>query len=123
MANKPDYYKTLGVSKDATADEIKKAFRKLARTNHPDAGGDEGVYARFEGLARRRVAEHGLRKAAALFRGNQSVNNVIGVESLDADVVQVLRQQTLAAGDAPCEGDALHSSSVGAALTSASFGS
>lgn len=41
MANKPDYYKTLGVSKNATADEIKKAFRKLARKNHPDAGGDE----------------------------------------------------------------------------------
>ena len=41
MPAKPDYYKTLGVSKDATAEEIKKAFRKLARTNHPDAGGDE----------------------------------------------------------------------------------
>ena len=43
MANKPDYYKTLGVSKNATADEIKKAYRKLARENHPDAGGDEAV--------------------------------------------------------------------------------
>ena len=41
MANKPDYYKTLGVSKNATADEIKKAYRKLARENHPDAGGNE----------------------------------------------------------------------------------
>ena len=40
----PDYYKTLGVSKDASADDIKKAFRKLARTHHPDAGGDEAKF-------------------------------------------------------------------------------
>ena len=32
-----DYYKTLGISKTATADEIRKAYRKLARVNHPDA--------------------------------------------------------------------------------------
>ena len=32
-----DYYATLGVTKDATADEIKKAYRKLARKHHPDA--------------------------------------------------------------------------------------
>ena len=31
-----DYYKTLGVARDATADDIKKAFRKLARKYHPD---------------------------------------------------------------------------------------
>lgn len=31
-----DYYKTLGVNKTATADEIKKAYRKLARQHHPD---------------------------------------------------------------------------------------
>ena len=32
-----DYYKILGVAKTATADEIRKAYRKLARVNHPDA--------------------------------------------------------------------------------------
>lgn len=44
MANTPDYYKTLGVPRDASADEIKKAFRKLARKYHPDAGGDEAKF-------------------------------------------------------------------------------
>jgi len=36
-----NYYDTLGVKKDASADDIKRAFRKLARKYHPDAGGDE----------------------------------------------------------------------------------
>lgn len=40
--SKRDYYEVLGVAKDASADEIKKAFRKLAVQYHPDKeGGDE----------------------------------------------------------------------------------
>ncbi len=35
-----DYYATLGVARDATEADIKKAFRKLARTWHPDVATD-----------------------------------------------------------------------------------
>jgi molecular chaperone DnaJ len=41
MTPSANYYDTLGVKKDASADEVKKAFRRLARKHHPDAGGDE----------------------------------------------------------------------------------
>jgi len=41
MTTKRDYYEVLGVGKNASADEIKKAFRKAAIEHHPDRGGDE----------------------------------------------------------------------------------
>lgn len=41
MAPSKNYYDVLGIKKDASADEVKKAFRRLARKHHPDAGGDE----------------------------------------------------------------------------------
>jgi molecular chaperone DnaJ len=40
-SSKRDYYDILGVGKDASADEIKKAFRRSAVEHHPDRGGDE----------------------------------------------------------------------------------
>ena len=49
MADKRDYYEVLGVRKDASADEIKKAFRKLTKENHPDLHpGDKKCEERFK---------------------------------------------------------------------------
>jgi DnaJ-class molecular chaperone len=44
-----DYYNILGVNKNATQDEIKKAYRKLASQHHPDKGGDKSKFQEIQG--------------------------------------------------------------------------
>src|SRR5579863_7444007 len=52
MAARPDYYKILGVGKGASDEEIKKAYRKLARQYHPDRNhGDKKAEERFKEIS------------------------------------------------------------------------
>jgi curved DNA-binding protein len=51
MADRRDFYEVLGVSRDAPADEIQRAYRKLARQYHPDMNKDPDAEARFKEVA------------------------------------------------------------------------
>ncbi|MFG1926373.1 DnaJ C-terminal domain-containing protein [Cryptosporangium sp. NPDC048952] len=51
MAPRRDFYDTLGVARDVSADDLQRAYRKLARTYHPDVNKDPGAEERFKGIS------------------------------------------------------------------------
>ena len=48
MSTKPDYYDVLGVDRTASSEEIRKAFRDLARRHHPDVSKESDAESRFK---------------------------------------------------------------------------
>ena len=69
--SKRDYYEILGVGKSASADEIKKAYRKVAMQYHPDRNpGDKSAEEKFRGnYTSSQSAERGIRSSARITGG------------------------------------------------------
>jgi molecular chaperone DnaJ len=80
-----DYYEILGVARDAETDEIKKAFRRLARDSHPDTNSDPGAEARFREIAEAYEVLSDPQRRAAYDRGDRIgdlFSSFAGVEDL-----------------------------------------
>jgi molecular chaperone DnaJ len=79
MAATPDYYKVLGVGKGASDEEIKKAYRKLARKYHPDANqGDKQAEERFKEISQAHDVLSDPEKRKAYDRGTGPFGNFAG---------------------------------------------
>ncbi len=60
-----DYYATLGIERNATQDEIKRAYRKLARKYHPDINKAQNAEQRFKEIGEAYEVLHDTEKRAA----------------------------------------------------------
>ena len=79
MAARPDYYKTLGVGKGASDEEIKKAYRKLARQYHPDRNpGDKKAEERFKEISQAHDVLSDPEKRKAYDRGHRPFGGFAG---------------------------------------------
>ena len=79
MAIKRDYYEILGVPRDASDEEIKRAFRRAAQRNHPDIDTSDGAEERFKELneAYRVLSDRQRRTAYDMF-GHAGVDGASG---------------------------------------------
>ncbi|HUF53491.1 MAG TPA: molecular chaperone DnaJ [Dehalococcoidia bacterium] len=81
---KSDFYEVLGVSRSASADEIKKAFRRLAMQYHPDRNQDDGAEARFKQVSEAYEVLSDANKRAAYDRyGHAGLDMGRGFEGTD----------------------------------------
>ncbi|MBA2954701.1 molecular chaperone DnaJ [Nocardioides sp. MAH-18] len=108
-----DFYKELGVAKDASADDIKKAYRKLARANHPDSNpGDsaqsKAKHDKFKAVAeaydvigdpeKRKKYDEMRSLYGGGFRGGYSGGGFPGGGEAGFDLNDLLRERTAAGG-------------------------
>src|ERR1700749_3103897 len=79
MPPRPDYYKTLGVGKNASDEEIKKAYRKLAREYHPDRNpGDKQAEEKFKEISQAHDVLSDPEKRKAYDRGQGPLGGFAG---------------------------------------------
>src|SRR3981081_3436623 len=84
MADRPDYYKILGVGKNASEAEIKKAYRKLAREHHPDRNqGNKRAEERFKEISQAHDVLSDSEKRKAYDRGTGPFGRLGGAGGFD----------------------------------------
>ncbi len=115
MATKRDYYEVLGIGRDATDEEIKRAFRKLAFKYHPDHNHGDGAEEKFKEINEAYEVLSALDKRAAYDRfghsggGGISARGSNGFDFGFGDIFDAFfGGATTASRQAPQRGDVLH---------------
>lgn len=84
------YYETLGVAKDASEEDIKKAYRKLAMEHHPDRGGDEAKFKEVKQAYE--TLSDPVQRARYDRNGSSGFQEGVGRNATQSEIDEILRQ-------------------------------
>jgi molecular chaperone DnaJ len=85
MTDRRDYYEVLGVGRNASADEIRRAYRRLAREHHPDINRADGAEERFKEINEAYEVLSDDNRRAAYDRFGHAANGMGGVGGMGGD--------------------------------------